>query len=432
MFKALTQIQLNLYQKALRVLPLKSGGTFEAQILHELAVWANEVKYRFARVIQPLLSTALITVAVTVYLFGTIGTVSLLLPLSMLLTIIIALTFRESVKVNDIAYRERLLDFFDGFEELKAAKNSEEAINKLDETASNLKEMEQLRRTKTINIDSFCAVMNTMAMLVLLKELAGQVDIIDLAMWLFILLMSFEMFNALPNVARSLFNAECEILNAESKCTSVVYNETRRLNCALNIEHISFGYVTSSKILNDINLEIIHGSKIAIIGESGSGKTTLLYLMLGLWKPDSGQISINGSIAAATVNNYIFSQSVRENFSLLYPNVTEEEMLRSLKICQLDHLDLDRELGENGIKISGGERNRLQTALALAMNSDILILDEPTAGLDRITGTNLIRAIIDETNEKDRTLIVITHDLSVARLMDRIYKLYEGKLIYEG
>ena len=430
MFGALTQIQLKLYEKALKIFPLKESNAFEAQMLHELAVWANVAKDRFARVIQPLLSTALITIAVTAYLFKTIGTMALLLPFSMLLTITIALTFKEPEKVNDTAYRERLMDFFEGFEELNAAKSSEEAINKLDEAASDLKRVEQLKRTKTVNSDSFCVIVNTVLMVVVLKELAGKVDVIDLAMWLFILLITFEMFNSLPNAARSLFNAECEILSAESECAEIVSSESVAVDCALGIENLSFGY-SAFKVLNDIQLEVKRGEKIAIIGESGSGKTTLLYLMLGLWQPDSGNILVNGSIAAATVNNYIFSQSVKENFLIIHPNITEEEMLRVLRICRLDNLNLDREIGENGKKISGGERNRLQTALALASNSDILILDEPTAGLDKITATEVIKSIIAETNEKDRTLIVITHDLSVAKSMDKIFKLYEGKIICE-
>ena len=431
MFRELAQIQLNLYKKALKIFPLKGSNAFEAQVLHGLAVRANVAKDRFARIIQPLSSTGLITAAVTGYLFKIIGIMSLLLPFSMLLTITITATYRESAKVDDTAYRERLMDFFDGFEELRAAKSSEEAITKLNEAASDLKKTEQHKRTKTINIDSLCAVVNTILMVMIFKELAGRVDVVDLAMWLFILLMTFEMFNALPSAARSLFDTECKILNTESECAKVVSDESAAA-CALGIEHISFGYLTFSKTLLDVNLEVKRGSKIAIIGESGSGKTTLLYLILGLWQPDSGKIIVNGSISAATVNNYIFSQSIRENFSILYPNITEEEIIRVLRICQIDGFDLDREIGENGTKISGGERNRLQTALALAAESDILILDEPTAGLDKITATNLIKSIITEMNEKDRTLIVITHDLFIAQSMDKIYKLYEGRITCEG
>ena len=431
MFKALTQIQVNIYKQSLKIFPLKNGGTFESQMLHELSVRANEEKDRFARIIQPLLSTTLITAAVTIYLFGTLGIMSLILPLSMLLTITITLTYNKSIKVNDTGYRERLLDFFDGFEELKSAKSADEAISRLDEAAADLRETERLKRIKIINVDSVCAVVNVVLMLMILKELAGLVDIIDLSIWLFILLVIFDMINTLPNVVRG-FYTENIIQYTEPSTVSNGVNEVLADDMALCVKDVSFGYSDLSDVLRNVRLEVKRGAKIAIIGESGSGKTTLLYLILKLWQPDSGHIFVNGSIAAATVNNYIFSQSVRENFLIMHPNITEGEIIQALRICQLDDLDLDREIGENGVKISGGERNRLQTALALASNSDILILDEPTAGLDKITATNLISSIIDVTNEKDRTLIVITHDLSVARSMENIFRLYEGKIICEG
>ena len=113
---------------------------------------------------------------------------------------------------------------------------------------------------------------------------------------------------------------------------------------------------------------------------------------------------------------------------MLHQNIDEEKVFNALRICQLDGVDIDRELGENGSKISGGERNRLQTALALAANSDILILDEPTAGLDKNIAADLINAIISEANEKDRTLIIITHDLAVAKMMDKIYRLRNAEI----
>ena len=440
MFKALTQIQLQLYKQALKVFPLKSGAILEAQILHDLAVWADIAKERFARITQPLISTILITAVVTAYLYSIIDVRCLLLPLAMLLTITITYICSGSAQVNDTAYREQLMDFYDGFEELKAFKSSDVAVNKLDDTVAEFSLNEQTKRFNIIKIDTVCAVVNTALMILILRELTGQVDLIGLSMWLFILLMTFEMFTTLPRAVRELNNSECEIRYAElinnpkPSTDDLPLNQHRLItdDYILAIKDLSFAYSTGCKVLDKLSLEVKHGEKIAIIGESGSGKTTLLYLLLGLWSPDSGQIFVNGSIAAATVNNYIFSKSVRENFMILHPNITEESMLRVLRICQLDKLELDRELGENGCKISGGERNRLQTALALASENDILILDEPTAGLDKSTAANLINSIVNEINIKDRTLIVITHDLDVANTMDTVYELFQGKIIYGG
>ena len=191
----------------------------------------------------------------------------------------------------------------------------------------------------------------------------------------------------------------------------------------ISVDNIKFGF-DGRTVLDGLNLKVIRADRIAIVGESGSGKTTLLRLMTGLLSPDEGSISINGSIAAATSTNYIFSGSIRENFLMLNPTVDEATMIDCLKIAQLDGFDLDVEPGVDGARLSGGQRCRLQTALALASKADVLILDEPTAGLDRKTAERLI----DELLKQSATLIVITHDPIVANRFDKIYRLNAGKL----
>ncbi|MBQ7723291.1 MAG: ATP-binding cassette domain-containing protein, partial [Selenomonadaceae bacterium] len=148
------------------------------------------------------------------------------------------------------------------------------------------------------------------------------------------------------------------------------------------------------------------------------GKTTLLYLLMKLFPPDSGTIAISGTIAASTFTNVIFSASIRENFHILHENISDEKILSALKICGLEDFDIDAPIGEDGEKLSGGERNRLQVALALAQDADILLLDEPTAGLDKNRADKLIENLIDAT--KNRTLIIITHDSNYFSELGRI------------
>ncbi len=147
-----------------------------------------------------------------------------------------------------------------------------------------------------------------------------------------------------------------------------------------------------------------------ITGESGAGKTTLLYLMTKIFQPTGGTVEVNGKIAAATSTNYIFSASIRENFEILHEKISEEKILSTLKLCQLENFDIDLPIGEDAAKLSGGERGRLQVALAMAGEPDILILDEPTAGLDKNLAAKLISAVVDDSRKKNRTLILITHD----------------------
>ena len=244
------------------------------------------------------------------------------------------------------------------------------------------------------------------------------------------MILTFEMINILPEVVRNFFKMKKDLRIENFLKSTQKYLTPSDPNIAIEIKNLNFGYKTAQNIIKNFNLKIKRGEKIAVMGESGSGKTTLLYLLLNLWQPDDGKIFIDGRISAATTNNYIFSKSVRENFLIYCPNISEEKILEILKICQLENIDINREIGENGNKISGGERCRLQTALAIAADSEILILDEPTAGLDKDISENLMKEILNDSNKKNRTLIIITHDLFIAKKMNVICKIYDGKIIY--
>ena len=101
-------------------------------------------------------------------------------------------------------------------------------------------------------------------------------------------------------------------------------------------------------------------------------------------------------------------------------DITDEKIFDALKLCGLDGFDINAPLGEDGANLSGGERNRLQVALAVAQDTDILILDEPTAGLDKIRADNLIANLVDAAQKKNRTLIVITHDSNYFSELGRV------------
>ena len=137
--------------------------------------------------------------------------------------------------------------------------------------------------------------------------------------------------------------------------------------------------------------------------------------MTGLFEPNAGKISVGKNICAATTENFIFADSIRQNFEIYCGDIGEEKIFAVLKICQLENFDIDTEIGENGNFLSGGERVRLQIALALAKDTEILILDEPTAGLDKNRAECLIDAVTKNFAEKNRTLLVITHDKNISK-----------------
>lgn len=216
----------------------------------------------------------------------------------------------------------------------------------------------------------------------------------------------------------------------------------------IEISHLSFGYASETPLLDDFNLKIEQGEKIAIIGRSGSGKSTLLKLIQGVLVPTSGEVRINGInahelvsavpkfIAVLNQKPYLFHTSVMNNIRLGNPEATDEEVYEAAKMVQLHELIMQLPKGyetnmqEAGSRFSGGERQRIALARILLQKTPIVIMDEPTVGLDPITEANLLADIFDTLNGK--TIIWVTHHLMGVEKMDRILFLEKGKIIMEG
>jgi ATP-binding cassette, subfamily C, bacterial CydC len=216
----------------------------------------------------------------------------------------------------------------------------------------------------------------------------------------------------------------------------------------IEINHLSFGYPSETPLLDDFSLKIGQGEKIAIIGRSGSGKSTLLKLIQGALVPTRGEVLINGMNAhelASTVPKlmavlnqkpYLFNTSVMNNIRLGNPEATDEEVYEVAKMVQLHQMIMQLPKGyetnmhETGQRFSGGERQRIALARILLQKTPIVIMDEPTVGLDPITEANLLATIFDTL--KGKTIIWVTHHLIGVEKMDRILFLEKGKITMDG
>ena len=401
-FKLLDDLREKIFLKAAKIFPLKSGRAHEGELLHDLTVSADLLKDFLPRVVLPLSTAALVMILLTFFLREP------LLPIIFLANLIpIALK-----AADDSDYREKILDFNDGRDELTIF-GTKPAIKMLNQAAKEFGEENFKLTARKINFDTAFRVFNTAGFFFMLLKLSEVVDTIALTVWTLIFLATLEIFAQIPPAIRTWKKIRAIELPDE-KISAAQISTT---NHAVEIKNFSFGY-GGEKIFDDFSLTIERGEKIALVGESGAGKTTLLYLLMKLFEPDSGTIAINGTISAATFTNYIFSASIRENFKILHENISDEEIFSALKLCGLENFDINAPIGEDGANLSGGERNRLQVALALAKDAEILILDEPTAGLDKNLAEKLISKLIEAT--KNRTLIVITHDSNYFSELGRI------------
>ena len=242
-----------------------------------------------------------------------------------------------------------------------------------------------------------------------------------------------------------------EILDLEAEKTE---NEYRKLNPEslsgdIELKNVDFRYGTRKLVLEDINIKIEKGQKVAFVGESGSGKTTLSKLLLHLYSPQKGEILINGNniediqierlrekIAYIPQETFLFSGSILENLSLGLDNATMDDVIEASKMAQAHDfitslpLRYETRLEENGANLSGGQRQRLAIARAMLKKPDILILDEATSNLDSITERALDKTIHEFA--KDMTTIFIAHRLSTIKNCDKIFVMEQGKIIECG
>jgi ATP-binding cassette subfamily B protein len=217
----------------------------------------------------------------------------------------------------------------------------------------------------------------------------------------------------------------------------------------IELENVSFSYDKDSIILENINMKIKKGEKVAIVGFTGAGKSTIANLILSFYEPDSGSVKIDGidtkilnkkelrkNSAIVLQNIFIFKGSVRDNIALGREDFTEEKIINAAKeigvhdfIMKLPN-GYDTELSTEGKNISVGERQLVSFARALVYNPKILILDEATASID----TNTEEIIENDIKKlmKDRTSIVIAHRLSTIRNADMIYVINKGKIVESG
>ncbi len=220
----------------------------------------------------------------------------------------------------------------------------------------------------------------------------------------------------------------------------------------LQFDQVSFRHLTAAALaLDKINFTAARGDTIAFVGPSGAGKSTLVKLLVGLYAPHAGEILYNGiastrldlddlreRIGFVTQDTQLFSGSIRENLLFVNPGATDAECLEVLRKAAADSLlaradrGLDTLIGEGGVKVSGGEKQRLSIARALLRHPQLLVFDEATSSLDSLTEEEITRTIRDVASGQEAITILIAHRLSTIMHADRIYVLERGRIAESG
>jgi len=273
-------------------------------------------------------------------------------------------------------------------------------------------------------------------------------------------IFSFFVFGPLQEIGNILLSyreAEASLNNFDNLMKKTPEQEPANPKALNNIETLSFKSVSfkhqtaSHKAINNISFDAKIGETIAFVGPSGSGKSTLMKLLVGLYRPLEGKILYNNldeteirfddlrkQIGFVTQDTNLFSGTIRENLMFVNPAATEAELNDVLVKASCTGLlsraekGLDTMIGEGGLKLSGGEKQRISIARALLRNPHLLIFDEATSALDSITEEEITNTIRDLSSQKDQITILIAHRLSTIMHADRIYVLEKGDVVETG
>jgi ATP-binding cassette, subfamily B, bacterial len=221
---------------------------------------------------------------------------------------------------------------------------------------------------------------------------------------------------------------------------------------SLEFDHVTFRHLSGTvDSLTDVSFVARRGETIALVGPSGSGKTTLVKLLVGLYQPRTGHVRYNGvdavevdldrlreRIGFVTQDTQLFSGTIRENLLFVNPAATDEECLEVLNQAACQSLlarasqGLDTVIGEGGVKVSGGEKQRLSIARALLRRPDLLVFDEATSSLDSLTEEEISATIRDVSQWQSAITILIAHPLSTVMHAGTIYVLERGRIVESG
>lgn len=333
-------------------------------------------------------------------------------------------------------------------------------LNDLNEKILQL-ELKKIRLIRTLSFIQGTLVNTVRSCLLFLMLWLIFRDIITLGEFFSLLFYSFFIFFPLGELgtvfsqfqeAKASLEQLQGVLNIRPEEKPVDAKELGKIE-SIRFEKVEFQYASGSALaVKGISLDIKDGEQVAFVGPSGSGKTTLLKLIAGLYRPTKGKLSVNGvdsakvdyenfrrRIGLVSQETQLFAGTIRENLLFVNPDASDEDCLRAVEqaavkgILERGGQGLDTKIGEGGIKVSGGERQRLAIARALLRDPEIIIFDEATSSLDSLTEKEITKTIREIVAKRPEVItIMVAHRLSTVSHAKRIYVMEKGAIIETG
>ncbi|MGK6326539.1 heme ABC transporter ATP-binding protein/permease CydC [Erwinia sp. DT-104] len=460
-FRILEDLRVFTFNK---LIPLSPGALARFQrgdLLNRLVADVDTLDHLYLRLLSPLLGALVAIVTVTLLLGSLNWPLALMLGGIMLATLLLlppifyCLGRKEGEALAHLRalYRSQLTGWLQSQAEMRIYGGVQRFRARLDNTEARWLGAQRFRDRLTGLSQGLLTIITGATAVLLLWSASALFHDATLALFLFCALAAFE---ALAPVGGAFLHLGEVFASARRVNEVILQNPAVNFpaeqgkspaGIRLKLHDVSFSYNEGFPVLRSISLDIAQGEHVALLGSSGCGKSTLLQLLTRAWDPTNGEIRLNDRPLAAwdeatlrratgvvTQRVYLFNATLRDNLLLAAPHRHDDELLAMLRKVGLTTLinaeGLDAWLGEGGRQLSGGERRRLGLARALLHDGPLLLLDEPTEGLDTHTERQILTLLREAARGK--TMIVVTHRPQGLRHFDKICLMESGTVVEQG
>ena len=466
-FRVLEHLRVTTFSKLIPLSPAGLARFRQGELLNRMVADVDTLDHLYLRVISPLVGAFVVIVVVTLGLSLLDIELALTLGGILLATLILLppLFYRagrpsgEKVTEQRGQYRQQLTAWLQGHAELTIFGAADRARAQLDVSEQRWQEAQYHQASLSALSQALMLLISGFTVITILWMASAGVGSYDvpgalIALFVFCSLAAFEALAPVTGAFQHLgqvIASAVRVSQITEQQATVVFPEhkaEKQHQAALDIHQLGFTYPGQPQaVLQDINLSVAPGQHIAILGSTGCGKSTLLQLLTRAWDSQQGDISLNGiplnsfdeSTLRATTSIvpqrvHLFSATLRDNLLLAAPQATDEQLSVNLERVGLEKLlqddGLNQWLGEGGRQLSGGELRRLAIARALLHNAPLMLLDEPTEGLDAETEHQMLSLLEEVT--ADKTVLMVTHRLRGLNRFDSIIVMDNGRIVEQG
>ena len=466
-FRVLQHLRIHTFSKLLPLSPAGLARYRQGELLNRIVADVDTLDHLYLRVISPLVGAFVVIMVVTIGLSVLDVTLACTLGGVMLLTLFImppvfyraGKTTGQNLTQLRGQYRQQLTAWLQGQAELTIFGASDRYRAQMETTELQWHEAQRRQSELTALSQALMLLIGAVAILLMLWMAAGGVGGnvqpgALIALFVFCALAAFEAlapvtgaFQHLGQVIASAVRIT-ELTEQKPEVTFPTDVSDVPAQVTLTLRNVSFSYPEQAqKALDSLSLQVNPSEHIAILGRTGCGKSTLLQLLTRAWDPQQGEILLNdrpiAALNEATLRKtisvvpqrvHLFSATLRDNLLLAAPDASDEQLADTLRRVGLEKLlddtGLNSWLGEGGRQLSGGELRRLAIARALLHDAPLMLLDEPTEGLDATTESQMLELLADVMREK--TLLMVTHRLRGLARFDQIIVMDNGQIIEQG